>query len=177
MGARMAVGHLLSEGYTRIGFLYGEPNLPPVRDRLEGYRGALKQAGIRPDRRLEAICPDLSYASAREGALRLFAAGVDSIFAVDDVMAAAALAAGEETGRHIPEDLGVIGYDDTPMAAWPPLSLTSINQSTVTQGREAGRLILRLMEDPKAKVESVTIPPLISVRRSSQRSRPRQRPR
>ena len=102
MGARIAVEHLLAEGYEHVGLLYGQPEAPPVRDRLRGYHAALKEAGIRPNRRFEVICPDLSYTAAREGALRLLAAGADAIFAIDDVMAAAALSAGAEMGKKIP---------------------------------------------------------------------------
>ena len=173
MGGRMAVEHLLGEGYRKIGILFGQGDLPPVHDRIEGYRVALREGGIKPDRKLEMSCPDLSYAAAHAGALKLLAAGVDAIFAIDDVMAVAALAAGQEAGRKVPRDLGIVGYDDTPMAAWPSLSLTSVNQSTVIQGREAGHLILRLVENPRIKVESVVIPPRLAIRGSSHRSRKR----
>ncbi|MFN2464237.1 MAG: LacI family DNA-binding transcriptional regulator [Candidatus Dormibacteria bacterium] len=173
MGGRMAVEHLLSQGYGKIGILFGQGNEPPVRDRIMGYREALLEGGIGVDRKLEMRCADLGYAAAHAGALKLLAAGVDAIFAIDDVMAAAALAAGHEFGRRVPRDLGVVGYDDTAMAAWPSLSLTSVNQSTVTQGREAGHLMLRLVENPRARVESIVIPAHLSVRASSARSRSR----
>jgi LacI family transcriptional regulator len=169
LGGRMATEHLIGEGYEHIGILYGQPDMPPVRERLQGYRDALKEAGIKPDRKFEALCPDLSYGAAREGALKLLAAGVDAIFAIDDVMAAATLAVGQELGRRVPRDLGVVGYDDTEMASWPTLSLTSVAQSTITQGREAGHMILRLIEDPKSRVESIQLPPRLSIRTSSRR--------
>jgi LacI family transcriptional regulator len=173
MGGRMATEHLISQGYERIGILYGQPDMPPVRERLQGYRDALKAARVKPNRKFEALCPDLSYGAAREGALKLLAAGVDAIFAIDDVMAAAALAAGQELGRRVPRDLGVVGYDDTEMASWPTLSLTSVAQSTITQGREAGHMILRLIQDPKARVDSIQLPPRLSVRTSSSRRKPK----
>ena len=170
MGGRIATEHLVAQGYRRIGILYGQPDAPPVRERLEGYRAALREAHFRTDRKLEMLCPALTFSAAREGALKLLAAGADAIFAINDVMAAAALAAGQELGRRIPRDLGIVGYDDTEMASWPPLSLTSVAQASVTQGREAGHLVLRLIEDPDAAVDSILLPPRLTVRNSSRRT-------
>ncbi|MEA2682344.1 MAG: LacI family transcriptional regulator [Chloroflexota bacterium] len=170
LGARMAVEHLLDEGYRQVGILYARPDDPPVRDRLAGYRAALKGAGIASNPALRMCSRDLGYDAGLDGARQLVAAGADAIFAVDDVIAVAALAAAREAGRRVPQDLGVVGFDDTAMASWPSIDLTSVNQSTVRQGREGGAMMLRLIENPNARTEPVIIPPQLSVRGSSRRS-------
>jgi DNA-binding LacI/PurR family transcriptional regulator len=169
-GARLAVEHLLSEGYRSVGMLYARPDDPPVRDRVAGYRAALKAAGITANPKLMMCARDLGYDAGLEGARQLLRRGADAIFAVDDVIAAAALAAAQETGRRVPEDVGVVGFDDTAMASWPSLDLTSVNQSTVRQGREGGAMMLQLIENPSARVDPVIIPPELAVRGSSRRS-------
>ncbi|HEX6487359.1 MAG TPA: substrate-binding domain-containing protein [Candidatus Dormibacteraeota bacterium] len=170
LGGRLATQHLLREGYARPGFLYAMPDLSPVQDRRQGYREALRKAGVQPESALEVDCGELTYDAAVVGAERLFEAGADAIFAINDVLASAALAAAASLGKQVPGDAGVVGYDDTPMAAWPTLNLTSVAQDMEAIGREAAQMVLRLVSRPGAKVEPSVLPPRLVVRASSRRS-------
>jgi len=76
----------------------------------------------------------------------------------------------------VPEDVGVVGYDDTPMAGWRTLSLTSIDQRTMDLGRAAARMILTLIREPDNPLPSITLEPRLVVRESSRGPRTR-RPR
>jgi LacI family transcriptional regulator len=70
-------------------------------------------------------------------------------------------------GLSVPGDVGVVGYDDTPMAAWSTLSLTSVDQRTGEMGRAAAGMILRRINHPDEDVASITLAPRLVVRRSS----------
>jgi LacI family transcriptional regulator len=170
-GAKLAVSHLVEQGYERIGLLYGRPDYLPVAARITGYRDALKLAGRHASGSLEVRCADLSFEAADEGARRLVDAGADAIFAINDVMAAGALGAVVKTGRRVPDDVGVIGYDDTPIAAWPFLNLSSVAQSTAEMGMAAARLALEMIDGKHP--DSVLLEPRLVVRGSSTRKGPR----
>jgi DNA-binding LacI/PurR family transcriptional regulator len=77
------------------------------------------------------------------------------------------IAAALELGLTVPDDVGVVGYDDTPMAGWRTLSLTSVDQRTVEMGRAAADMLLRRIEHPDEEVVSSTLVPRLVVRGSS----------
>ena len=166
-GGRLAAEHLIGAGYRKISILFSDPQETPVIDRLKGFKQGLARAGYELPARFQMLCPTLSYEDSYLGASKLLDAGVDAIFAISDVMAAAALAAVTTRGLRVPGEFGVVGYDDTPMAAWPTLSLTSIAQSTTAIGRESARMILQRISDPDAEVQSVVLPPRLVVRGST----------
>jgi LacI family transcriptional regulator len=166
-GGRLAAEHLLAAGYRRIGILYADPKLAPVKDRRQGFVEALRDAGRPLDRSLDCRCASLRYDDAFACALDMLGRGADAVFAIDDLMAAAVIAAALETGRSVPGDVGVVGYDDTPMAGWRTLSLTSVDQRTVEMGAAAADMILRRIEHPDQEQGSLTLAPRLVVRGSS----------
>jgi LacI family transcriptional regulator len=177
-GGRLAAEHLVASGYRRIGILYADPELTPVRDRRQGFAQALQDAGHALDPQLDMRCASLRYDDAFTCAIDMLRRGADAVFAIDDVMAAAAIAAALELGRSVPGDVGVVGYDDTPMAAWRTLSLTSIDQRTVEMGSAAAEMILRRIEHPDQEQGSLTLAPRLVQRGSSagpRRRRPARR--
>ncbi len=176
-GGRLVAEHLVAAGYRRIAILHAEESLAPVHDRRLGFLQGLDAAGARLapefDRSARSLRFDDAYAAAKE----LLGDGADAVFAVDDVMAAAVITAAIELGLSIPGDVGVVGYDDTPMASWRTLSLTSIDQRTAEMGRAAASMILRRIERPGDDVASITLAPRLVVRGSSAGpSRRRRRP-
>lgn len=172
-GGRLAAEHLVAAGYRHIGILHADPSLAPVRDRRLGFVQGLADAGRELPTKLDRTAASLRYDDANSAALELLAAGADAVFAIDDVMAAGVIAAAVERGLSVPGDVGVVGYDDTPMAAWRTLSLTSIDQRTVEMGRAAATMILRRVEHPDEDVASITLAPRLVVRRSSDGPSPR----
>jgi DNA-binding LacI/PurR family transcriptional regulator len=166
-GGRLAADHLVGAGYRRIAILHADPTLAPVQDRRAGFVQGLQAAGLPLDPQLDRAAGSLRYDDGFLAALDLLRAGADAVFAIDDVMAAAVIAAALELGLGVPGDVGVVGYDDTPMAAWRTLSLTSVDQRTVEMGRAAASMILRRIEHPDEDVASVTLDPRLVVRGSS----------
>jgi LacI family transcriptional regulator len=166
-GGRLAADHLVAAGYRRIAILHADPKLAPVHDRRAGFRQGLEAAGAGLPKQFDRASRSLRYDDAFAAALELLGAGADAVFAIDDVMAAAVIAAALELGLSVPGQVGVVGYDDTPMAAWRTLSLTSVDQRTVEMGRAAASMILRRVEHPGEDVASLTLAPRLVVRGSS----------
>ncbi len=167
-GAGQLVGrHLLAQGRRRIAFLgQADEHYPEFAERHRGLCAALAEAGITPAAELQVD----AYTTEEEGygaALALLARGADfdAVFAASDLIAIGAMRALSESGRRVPEDIAVVGFDDIPAA-----SLTSPPLTTITQDvRGAGEL---LVESLLAQVEDralpkPTLPARLVVRKSS----------
>ncbi|WP_237741178.1 LacI family DNA-binding transcriptional regulator, partial [Novosphingobium sp. B-7] len=112
-------------GHRRIGFIGGAPNQTASALRRNGYRRALAEAGIDGDRRLETT-GDFTFRSGMDCALALLSLDEPptAIFASNDDMAAATVAAAHRMGLDVPRQLSVCGFDDTASATnvWPELT-------------------------------------------------------
>lgn len=150
-GAREATEYLLGLGHRRIGFLNGPPASQPARDRLHGYTSALSDAGIMFDLDLvrgDAYAVEPSLVAARE--LLAQQDPPTAIFASSDASALGALRAAMERGMTVPRDLSVVGFDDTPMARWAPIPLTTVYQPLVEMGKVAVERVVTMADDPTA---------------------------
>ena len=167
-GGRLAGEHLIAAGYRRIAILHAATAvLAAVRDRRDGFIHALQAGGRSLPPELDHAARSVRYDDALVAALQLFSDGADAVFAIGDMMATAVIAAAIESGLAVPGDVGVVGYDDTPMAAWRSLSLTSVDQRTVEMGRAAASMVLRRIDNPDEDLASITLEPRLIVRRSS----------
>jgi DNA-binding LacI/PurR family transcriptional regulator len=149
-GAMSAVRHLLGQGRRRIATITGPLDMPPSQDRLAGFRLALESAGLHPDAGLEEP-GDFSQEAGLAGMRSLLRRrpDLDAVFAASDLMAAGALQALREAGRGVPDDVAVVGFEDSPIATstLPPLS--SVRQPTEEMGREMARLLLTAERVPR----------------------------
>ena len=122
---RAAVDHLIDQGHSHIGLVAGPDGFRSARERQEGWRDALSERGLPCGPELVAR-GNYTFETGREaGAALLEAAEPPSaIFASNDVMAAGVLYAARERGMDVPQDLSIVGFDDTAIAAtiWPPLT-------------------------------------------------------
>lgn len=142
-GGERATSHLLGQGCRRVATIAGPEDMAPGVDRLDGYRDALAAAGLPVDPVL--VAPgDFTREGGATAMERLLDAApdIDGVFAASDLMAAGALSVLLARGRRIPDDVAVVGYDDSPIAetALPPL--TSIRQPIEEMGADAVRLLL-----------------------------------
>jgi DNA-binding LacI/PurR family transcriptional regulator len=142
-GARQAVMHLLERGRRTIATIAGPADMVAGRDRYAGYTAALEESGLVVDAQLVAH-GDFSQAS---GALAMTALldrrpQLDAVFAANDLMAAGALKALRDSGRSVPADVAVVGFDDAPMAAYTDPPLTTVHQSPEQMGREMATLLI-----------------------------------
>lgn len=119
--------HLLSLGHHRIAIVKGASGNYDAAERLRGYRLALRDAGITPERSLECR-GDFSEAGGYAAALTLIESKhrPTAIFAANDSMAIGVLSALREAGLRVPEDIAVGGFDDIPLARYMDPPLTSV---------------------------------------------------
>jgi len=147
--AMEAVTYLIGQGHERIAHLTGPLDEHLGAARLEGYRQALTNAGLPVDP--ELIVPaDFSLEAGHEKTAALISRGVSfsAIFASSDQMAIGAAGALRENGLRIPEDVSLVGFDDTLIASvfYPPL--TTVHQPRREIGRAAMRMMIETLDSP-----------------------------
>lgn len=144
--AREAVIHLVAGGYRRIGLITGPESATTARERREGYRLALQAAGIVPDPRLERSGP-YSEESARRLTEELLdlEPPIDALFTGNNRLTMGALQALHARDLRVPEDVGIVGFDEVPWTPPGAISLSTVIQPAYEIGHAAtARLIERL---------------------------------
>ncbi len=146
-GAAQAVQHLLDQGKRTSGIITGPLAWWEARERFESWRETLTRAGLTPAQSL-VVEGDWSAYSGERGMRKLLTQepDIDAVFASNDQMALGALGVLHHFGRRVPQDVAVIGFDNTPESAyfWPPL--TTVYQHLVDVGRVAVQVLHQLIE-------------------------------
>lgn len=133
--SRAIMAHLLGLGHRRIGFVRGHPQHLGATLRYEGYCQALAEAGLTLDPALVAQGYfDLQSGLEATRTLLALPRRPTAIFASNDEMAVGALMAAREAGLKVPDDLSVIGFDDTPMSRLISPALTTVRQPLEAMG-------------------------------------------
>ncbi|MEV6615708.1 LacI family DNA-binding transcriptional regulator [Streptomyces sp. NPDC051051] len=152
-GARSAVEHLLARGCRRIGHITGRLDVYGAQRRVDGYRDALLDAGHEVDELL-VVQGDFTEEGGQRAMRELLARdpALDAVFAGSDVMAAGARQALREAGRRIPDDVALVGYDDSAIARHMDPPLTSVRQPIEEMGRRMLDLLLTEIADDRPAV-------------------------
>ncbi|GMA15320.1 LacI family transcriptional regulator (plasmid) [Deinococcus metallilatus] len=154
-GARQAAEHLIGLGHQRIATIAGPQHLTTGRERLEGFRQALEEAGIRLLKR-HVEFGDFREASGMRAAQRLFALPKPptALFVANNEMMAGALGAVLESGRRIPHDISLVGFDDARWAQYMHPPLTVVAQPIDAIGTLAAeQLFERIEGKPAARIQ------------------------
>jgi DNA-binding LacI/PurR family transcriptional regulator len=131
-GGDAASGH----GHRRIGFLGGDPGSAASRDRLAGLRAGLAAGGAAMP---TVLWGGWQYSAALAAAEEALAGPdrPDALFCANDIMACAAIDAARRTGRGVPRDLSVLGFDDSAQAGWNAYALTTFRHPVADLARLA----------------------------------------
>ncbi len=167
-GAEAMVRHLLDLGHRRIAMVMGEKGHFDTGERLQGYRSALLEAGIEPDRDYEAQ-GDFSEASGHRAVQELLALPEPptAIFCANDSMAIGGLCAVHDAGLRVPDDVTVVGFDDIPLAHYMSPPLSSVHVPVFEMGaRAVTRLIAALKGEPVSERRHERLPTHLVVRSS-----------
>jgi LacI family transcriptional regulator, galactose operon repressor len=167
-GVGLAIEHLVATGRRSIGFVNGDPRTVPGVARQEGYRSALAVAGLEYDERLEAVGGEFTYAAGHAAARRLLSLPrPDAIFCADDLLAVGAMRALADLRLRVPEDVAVVGMDDTELARMCTPALSSVSLGSAERARIAAGMLLERLTDPSLGPRHLTVAPRLIVRESS----------
>ena len=165
-GGVAATDLLLTRGGKHIATITGPQDMGAGQDRLAGYRSALHGAGREPAEQLIVI-GDFSVEGGTRAMNELLerCPAVDAVFAASDLTAIGAMRAIQQSGRRVPEDVAVVGFDDVREASMTSPPLTTIRQPIESLGRTMAQLLLRRLDGEQ--VPGSTVLPIELVRRGS----------
>ena len=166
LGARLAAEHLIRRGCTRLATVSGPLDMPAGQERLDGFRSFLQRRGLGD---VPCVEGDFTRAGGEDAARRLLAdhPDVDGLFVANDLMAEGAMLVLHDLGRRVPDDVAVIGFDDSSaaLACRPPL--TTVRQPVEEMAAEMADLLLAHIADPDRLPRSVSFQPTLVVRGSA----------
>jgi len=158
--------HVIEHGHRRVGMVAGPRHATTARDRVVGWRRALRQRGVDASKDLVRYA-DYTRAGGREAGRSLLCSPdpPTAIFAGNNFLAFGVLDAASELGLRVPDDLALVTFDDAEVTPTEPL-LTCADQPAAEIGRTAARLLLERMEDPSLPPREFVLPSEIRLRRS-----------
>lgn len=167
----IATEHLLEQGYKRIAILAGPKNLGISNSRMDGYLNALKKYNIKRDNDLIIHCDfNQDYAFFATQELLAMKKRPDAIFTISDRMAIGAMLAIKQKGFRMPEDIGLVGFNNEPVVSLVTPQISSVDMSSFELGKAAAKLFIETMHNNEDmnKVEEILKPKLF-IRESSQK--------
>ncbi|MFC5203544.1 LacI family DNA-binding transcriptional regulator [Streptomyces kaempferi] len=167
-GARLAVRHLLDKGRRTIATITGPLDMDVARARLHGYREALDSAGVTVDEDLIAY-GDFTEEGGRAAMRSLLQRHphLDAVFAASDVTASGAVLELRARGRRVPDDVAVVGFDDSIVARHTDPPLTSVRQPIEEMGHTMADLLLDEIDQRGKGHREVILPTELVVRESA----------
>jgi DNA-binding LacI/PurR family transcriptional regulator len=165
-GGHAATKHLINRGCKKVAIITGDIETVAGHQRLDGYNQAYREFGRVPSKALQAP-GDYSYESGKASMAKLLDSqpDIDGVFACNDLMALGAIATIEERGLRVPDDVAVIGFDDSLVAQTSRPGLTSVRQDIVALGEAAAELMIAQLRNET--VEPRILPTELVIRESA----------
>ncbi|MDQ0723173.1 DNA-binding LacI/PurR family transcriptional regulator [Paenibacillus sp. W4I10] len=170
LGGALAAEHLLELGHTRVAVLSEPSKVSSSQERVRGFRETLIEAGhtLEPNQIRESAA-DLS--SAKKEALLLLGEKdhPTGLFCCNDIQAIGALQAAKELGLSVPEDVSIIGFDNTILASVTSPPLTTVAQPIEELGHRAVDLLIEELKDEQKEPQKIVLKPELVIRESAGR--------
>lgn len=162
-GAALIVDHLADLGHQRIAHIDGG-EAAGAAERRKGYKRSMERRGL--ERFIQTVPGSYSDEGGRQGIATLFDGPnpPTAVFVANDFAALGALSALDERGLRVPDDVSVVGYDNTALAAVSQIHLTTVDQPRPDMGRTAVKLVLERVLGRREIARHVLIPPTLVVR-------------
>ena len=171
IGGKMAVEHLIKLGKRKIAiFLYPIDGISPRMERLTGYKDALNHAGITIEDELIQIVNE-EPGSVRDAVKALLKSSnkPDAIFSTNNMMTLEVMEGIKELGLSIPDDVSIVGYDETVWSKHLDPPLTTVNQPAYKMGQLAAERLISLIESAdtsERNTETISLVPNLIIRES-----------
>lgn len=166
VAVEQALGHLVSLGHTRIGLLLGPEDHVPSERKLQAARDGAARLGVDLDDRL-VVRSTCSLEAGQASATRLLRHGVTGIVCASDPLALGAIRAVRRSGRRVPDDVSVVGYDDSAFMNCTEPPLTTVRQPIDAMGRAAIDLLVAQIRGAAVANDELLFEPELVVRGST----------
>ena len=156
-GGRLAAQTLIQHGYRRIAFLGGPETASSTQDRLKGFRSGLADKGLAPLR--QVFAPSYSHNDGHELMIQLLQLrNFEVVFCGDDILAMGAIDACKGFGVSVPDDIGVLGFNDISMASWASYNLSTVRQPIAEIIISAVQVAIALIKNPDGAIDKTLMP-------------------
>ncbi len=170
LGAEMLIDHIAAKGYTRPAFITGLESGPITRQRVEGFNRAVRRHGFKSDQHwLIHGQSDREHGLSTAGLLLDSPNPPDSFICEDNLVASGVYTAIRQRGLSIPKDLGVVSFNDYPLAPYMEPPLTVVDMDTYGLGETACLALIEQVENPERRQRATLIKPEIIERESTRR--------
>ncbi len=170
-GGFIATEHLIEQGYRKIAILAGPKTLGISNSRFKGYQKALKKHNIKFDPELVVHCDfnqDFAFFATEE--LLSSKKRPDAIFTISDRMAIGAMLAIKNKGLKMPEEIGLVGFNNEPSLALFTPSISSVEQPSFEIGKMAGKIFIeQFLNTSFSDIREEVLKPKLCIRESSMR--------
>jgi len=174
-GAYLAVEHLINIGYKKIGIISGRSSVSTGKERLQGYRKGLLDHGLKFKKEYSSQGP-FTEAHGKKAAQKMLTLKnrPEAIFAASDNIALGVMNAAGELGLKIPEDLAIVGFDDTIFSSNSKIRLTTVSQRKYEMGERGVQILIDLIEHQQSDyINQVVLEPRLIIRESCGRNLPK----
>lgn len=174
-GVQLALDHLHALGRRRIAFIGGPLGTTPGDRRLSAYLDTIRAFGLAEPDCPRVLAGGFTFEAGLSAAAQLLATGArfDALLCANDLIAIGAMRVLADAGVRVPDDVCVVGMDDSELCALCTPTLTSVSLEAEKRGERAAQLLLRRLGDPQAPTRRLRVPPALAVRGSSRRSEER----
>lgn len=176
--AKIAVKHLIDEGYKRIGYISAPlEEMYSLKERYKGYKDALKEIGTKFDESIVYFSKtlrsewDLSQSYKLIENIMSKSDHPDALFIISDTVAMIALQVVKKMRYRVPDDIGVVGFDDRRLCKYLDTPLTSVYQPKYEMGAKGMELLLKIIEGEEIKERNIYLDMKLSIRESSHRAK------
>jgi LacI family transcriptional regulator, galactose operon repressor len=167
-GVGLALEHLVAAGRRRVAFVNGPVDTVPGTARLTGYLEHSAELGLTTSAELQIEATDFTYDAGVPAIEQLLAQSTpDAVVCANDLLAVAALNVLRRRGIDVPDEVAVVGMDDTDIAELVSPTLTSVDLGSARRAAAAARLLLDRLRDPALPARRVTEEPSLTIRESS----------
>ncbi|MFV0287202.1 MAG: LacI family DNA-binding transcriptional regulator [Demequina sp.] len=165
-GAVTATQRLVDRGCTNIATISGPLSMQSALDRVEGWRSTLEQAGLTPGPVIDGDYSVIGGARAARELIETYPE-VDGVFVASDLMTSGAMPVFLDRGYAIPDDVKIVGYDDSPAAKSCEVPLTTVRQPSVEMGREMADILLDVLAGNSDRQRTTVLPTRLVERESA----------
>jgi LacI family transcriptional regulator len=167
-GAHLAVEHLINNGYKKIGIITGKSSVSTGKERFQGYRQGLLDHGLKFKEEYSSQGP-FTQEHGKKAAKKMLTLKnrPEAIFAASDNIAWGVMDAAGELGLKIPEDLAIVGFDDTNFSSNSNIRLTTVSQRKYEMGERGVQTLIDLIESQQSDyINKIVLEPRLIIRES-----------
>lgn len=159
LAAKNATEYIINNGYRKIAMINGPLYFNYAQERLRGFEDALKENNIHIPASYKVSLPEIAFNVGYSGACQILGSTdrPEAVFCAADVFAVATIKAASRFGIKVPDELGIVGFDNIEVASITTPGITTVNQPGYQLGFTAASTLFEIIQSPQNPVQSILL--------------------